>query len=125
MVLIDYLAELTYGMIILWCFLIWYIYFVFKYFDPAFDIWLRSFGIALFVGFALNINSFGTIDAILQADQFQVFRFFLIPFCVSSFPALLKGKGLLIFSLSFKENSIATVLCLIFIGFVEVCKIIV
>lgn len=125
MALIGYLAGLTYGMIILWCFLIWYIYFVFKYFDPAFDIWLRSFGIAVFVGFALNINSFGTIDGILHADPFQVFRFFLIPFCVSSFPALLKGKGLLIFSLSFKENSTATILCLAFIGLVEACKIVV
>jgi len=125
MTLIGYFAGLTDGMIILWCFLIWYLYFVFKYFDPAYDIWLRSFGIAIFVGFALNINSFGTIAATLSADPYQVFRFFLIPFCVSSFPALLKGKGLFIFSVSFKENITAIGLCMAFIGFVKVCRVII
>jgi len=110
-----YLNDMPYGMVILWCFMIWYIYFVIRYFDPSPDIWFRSVGIAILVGIALNINSFGTYDDILAADRYQVFRFFLIPFCVSSFPALLKGKGILVFSKDSKENITAMILCGMFV----------
>ena len=115
--MLDYFAEISQGMLILWCYMIWYCYFVYRYFDPSPDIWIRSIGISIFVGIALNLNAFGSIERSLNADPYVVFRFFLIPFCVSSFPALLKGKGFLIFSRSTRENLTASALCALFVGF--------
>ena len=113
----GYLSSLSNGMKILWCYLIWYVYFVSKYFVLDFDLWLRSLGIGLLVGFVLNLNAFGSFEGILRVkDKGQVLRFFVIPFCVSSFPVLIKDKGFLLFlSPSVNENLFALTLCIIFL----------
>jgi hypothetical protein len=103
---------------ILFCYLLWYIYFIVRYFDPQIELWLRSLGIAILVGFVLNINSFCTMKGILNAhNKWQVFRFFAIPFCVSSFPVLIKDKGFFVFfSPIMTENVTVSSLCLMFLA---------
>ena len=121
-----YLGGLTNGMKILWCYLIWYVYFVSRYFVPDLDLWQRSLGIALLVGFVLNINAFCSIRGILNAPKkAAVFRFFIIPFCVSSFPVVIKDKGFFLFlSPSLKENLTALTLCVIFLSIAWLSKLI-
>ncbi|MBW1722332.1 MAG: hypothetical protein JRH13_05820 [Deltaproteobacteria bacterium] len=119
-----YLANLHYGMKILWCYFLWYLYFVCTYFELDLELWSRSTGIAILVGFALNINGFGSIGKILSAkNKWQVFRFFLVPFCVSSFPSLIKGKGFwLFFSPEPGENLIACTICVLFLFLAWICE---
>ena len=114
-----YFSNLSYGMKILWCYLIWYIYFSCKYFESDPDLWLRTLGIALLVGLVLNLNAFYSLKGIINAkNKWQIFRFFAIPFCVSSFPVLVKDKGfLLFFSPRLEENLIAFSLCILLLSF--------
>ncbi|RLB02036.1 MAG: hypothetical protein DRG55_03845 [Deltaproteobacteria bacterium] len=86
--------------------------------------WSRSLGIALLVGFVLNINAFGSVRAIVEAeDKGQVFRFFAIPFCVSSFPVLMKGKGfILFFSPHLEEDLVALSLIALFLSLTWISK---
>jgi hypothetical protein len=73
----GYLSRLSNGMKILWCYLIWYLYFGFKYFESDLELRCRSLGIALLVGLALNINSFCSFKAIINASsKWQILRFF-------------------------------------------------
>jgi hypothetical protein len=52
-------------------------------------------------------------------DRWQAFRFFLMPFCVSSFSALVKGRGfLLVFSPVKSEVMAGLVACAAFLGVV-------
>ena len=115
--LASYLSSLSAGMKTLWCCLIWYVYFALKYFEPDVELWLRSIGIAVLIGVVLNLNAFHSFKNIRKtSNKWQVFRFFLIPFCVSSFPALIKDKGFIIFfSPSAWENLTALALCALFI----------
>jgi hypothetical protein len=88
--LVRYFAGLAPGKIALWCYLIWYLVVVLRYFDPAPAIWLNSLGISAVVGLALLLS----VDrARPVTDRWQTFRLFLMPFCVSSFAALIKGRG--------------------------------
>jgi len=49
--------------------------------------------------------------------------FFVIPFCVSSFPVLVKERGFfLFFSPVFKENAFALILCLAFLAITWISK---
>lgn len=112
----GYLSNLSHGMKVLWCYLIWYLYFAYKYFEPDVELWVRSLGIALLVGFVLNINAFCSIKGMVNTpNKWQIFRFLAIPFCVSSFPVLVNDKGFfLFFSPILKENIIVLSLCLAF-----------
>jgi hypothetical protein len=48
-------------------------------------------------------------------DRWMVVRFFLIPFCVSSFAALVKGHGfIVVFSPVARENALALGGCALF-----------
>jgi len=163
----NYLAELTAGRLILWCYLIWYLVVLVRYFDPGPSLWITSLGLSLIIGTALviNANSSGRMEArtstpspgtpgegwgegdsehqrrakfeitltpalsrstgrgsqSLKAptpalrqplDLWPTFRFYLTPFCVSSFAALVKGKGFfLVFSPHVSELLIAVLLC--------------
>ncbi|MBL7225026.1 MAG: hypothetical protein ISS59_02730 [Desulfobacteraceae bacterium] len=122
----GYLSRLSNGMKILWCYLIWYLYFGLEYFESDLELWRRSLGIALLVGLALNINAFCSFKGIINAsNKWQILRFFVIPFCVSSFPVLIKDKGfLLFFSPSLKENLIALSLCMLFLSLTWISKLV-
>src|SRR5256885_7040881 len=99
-------------MLILWCYFIWYLVVLVRYFDPSARIWLTSLGLSLIIGFALFISTTAAGPNRVRLDFWQGFRLFLMPFCVSSFAALVKGKGfILIFSPKPMEILIAAVLC--------------
>ncbi|MDO8771000.1 MAG: hypothetical protein Q7K57_20280 [Burkholderiaceae bacterium] len=89
--LVRYLAHLPNGRIVLWCYLLWYLNTVLHHFDPAPGIWMNSVGISAVIGVALILSVGGNHAAV--ADRWQTFRLFAMPFCVSSFSSLIKGKG--------------------------------
>ena len=102
-----YLATLTTGRIVLWCYAIWYIANVAQHFDPRPRLWLTSLGLSAIIGVALWISTNASGKGATPQDRWQVFRLFLMPFCVSSFAALVKDAGyVLIFPPSLRENLI-------------------
>src|SRR5260221_3043174 len=114
----SYFARLTRGRIVLWCYLIWYLFFAARYFDPSRDLWLTSLGLSGVIGLALFISTAGGDS---RLGRWQVIRLFLMPFCVSSFSALVKGRGfILIFSPRLYEDLMALGCCLAFCAFVAV-----
>ena len=110
--LLRYLANLSAGRLILWCYFIWYVVVLVRYFDPGPRLWLTSLGLSAIIGFALYISTVSAGTARVKLEFWQTFRLFLMPFCVSSFAALVKGKGfVLIFSPRLDEIGIAVGLC--------------
>lgn len=109
-----YLTTLSTGRLILWCYFIWYAVVLVRYFDPAPRLWLTSIGLSVIIGVALYISTAATGTTKVKLDRWQTFRLFLMPFCVSSFAALVKGKGfMLIFSPKPFENLLAVGLCVL------------
>ena len=107
-----YLATLSTGRLILWCYFVWYAVVLVRYFDPAPRLWLTSLGLSAIIGVALYISTAGSGTTKVKLDRWQTFRLFLMPFCVSSFAALVKGKDfILIFSPRPKEIMLAIALC--------------
>jgi hypothetical protein len=119
--LIRYLANLTTGKMVLWCFLIWYVATVIHHFDPAPAIWLNALGISAIIGVALYLSV--RDPAKPPPDRWTVLRLFLMPFCVSSFAALVKDAGfILIFPPSARENLIGLGAIAVFVAVVLVLK---
>lgn len=117
-----YFIALKKGKIALWCYLIWYLVTLFFYFDPSPAIWLNSLGISVVIGVALLLSvSNQTAQGV---DRWQVFRLFLMPFCVSSFSSLIKDHGfILIVPPRAIEQITAVGLCLAFIGIISLLKL--
>lgn len=121
--LIRYLANLSTGRLILWCYFIWYLVVLIRYFDPSLRLWLTSLGLSLIIGFALYLSTTASSTNQVKLDRWQTFRLFLMPFCVSSFAALVKGKGfILIFSPRPVEIFVAVGLCALLWCVVAVLK---
>ena len=119
---IQYLRELPLGKVVLWCYLIWYLVMVSLYFDPSLRLWLNSLGISAVIGTGLVLSVLPA-GGIRNLERWQVFRLFLIPFCVSSFAALIKEQGfILVFSSSFIDNSYAVGSCAVFVSVVLLLK---
>lgn len=105
--LIRYFSQLTPGRTVLWCYAIWYGVTVLRYFDPSPRLWLTSLGLSAIIGFALILSTRPAAGKAAPPDGWQTFRLFLMPFCVSSFAALVKDAGfLLIFPPSLRGNAI-------------------
>jgi hypothetical protein len=114
---LRYLSELTAGKIVLWCYFIWYLVTVAAHFDPSPALWLSSVGISAIIGLALHLSV--QHDAPLSLNRWQTFRLFLMPFCVSSFSALIKGQGyILVLPARSLELGLSLSLCAIFVVFV-------
>jgi hypothetical protein len=110
---LTYFARIENGKLVLWCYLIWWASTVFHHFDPSVNLWLNSVGISLVIGLAL-ILSVGGLRSATQ-NRWQTFRLFAMPFCVSSFASLIKGKHfILIFPPSLAEALTTAGLCLVF-----------
>jgi hypothetical protein len=110
--LTRYFARLSSGQLILWSYLIWYLVVLARYFEPNPRLWLTSLGLSLIIGFALFVSTTTSRTNRVKLDRWQTFRLFLMPFCVSSFAALVKGRGfILIFSPNLLENVTALGLC--------------
>ncbi|HTC54484.1 MAG TPA: hypothetical protein VK700_21280 [Steroidobacteraceae bacterium] len=88
---LGYMSELAPGKIVLWCYFIWYLVTVAAHFDASPGLWLSSLGISGIVGcgLLLSVQNRGSH----KPSGWQTFRLFLMPFCVSSFSALIKGQG--------------------------------
>lgn len=120
--LLRYLANLSTGRLILWCYLIWYGVVLVRYFDPSARLWLTSLGLSGIIGFALYLSTTAGSNPV-KLDFWTKFRLFLMPFCVSSFAALVKGKGfVLIFSPKPAEIMTAVGLCALLCAVVAVLK---
>ncbi|MGJ8692691.1 MAG: hypothetical protein ACSHW0_09430 [Thalassotalea sp.] len=113
----HYLSYLPNGKVVLWCYLIWWASTVIHHFDSSPSIWLNSIGISVVIGIALILSVGGLQSA--SKDGWQTFRLFAMPFCVSSFSSLIKGKGfILIFPPSTTELATAAGLCFSFVALV-------
>jgi hypothetical protein len=121
--LLRYLANLSTGRLILWCYLIWYLVVLVRYFDPNPQLWLTSVGLSLIIGYALFLSTTAAGSNKVRLDRWQTFRLFLMPFCVSSFAALVKGRGfILVFSPKLGEILIAAALCALLAGTVALLR---
>ncbi|MDX1952978.1 MAG: hypothetical protein SFY81_12420 [Verrucomicrobiota bacterium] len=119
--LISYLRNLNTGRLVLWCYLIWYLVVLVRYFDPNLSIWMTSLGLSAIIGAALYIST--TTGGKVKLGKWPTFRLFLMPFCVSSFAALVKGKNfVLIFSPNIYETGVAILLCSLLCGLVFLLK---
>jgi hypothetical protein len=110
--LTRYLANLSRGRLVLWCYFIWYVVVLVRYFDASIRLWLTSLGLSAIIGTALFISTAKTGAARVELEGWQIFRLFLTPFCVSSFSALVKGRGfVLVFSPKPSEILLGAGLC--------------
>jgi hypothetical protein len=121
--LIQYFYEIKLNKAILWCYLIWYIVIVYFYFDPSPKIWINAVGISAVIGTALLLSV--SSSKTNQRDYWQTFRLYLMPFCVSSFSALIKDQGfIIIISPKIGEMLVAILCCGLFLLVVSVIKLI-
>ena len=108
----HYLTHLTTGRLILWCYFLWYLVVLVRYFDPSPRIWFTALGLSLIIGTALTINATRSGSARLRLERWPTIRMFLFPFCVSSFSSLVKGRDfILIFSRNGGELASGATLC--------------
>ncbi|MDP1590430.1 MAG: hypothetical protein Q8M07_21940 [Prosthecobacter sp.] len=116
MPLIRYLQNLSTGRIILWSYFIWWTVSIIHHFDASPRIWVTSLGLSGIIGAALILSTRSSSGAATKMDPWVVFRLFLMPFCVSSFAALVKDAGyVLVFPPSFRENAIGLGIIAIFL----------
>ena len=108
------------GRLVLWCYLFWYLVVLVRYFDSNPQIWLTSIGLAIIIGVALYVSSTTGGN---KLGHWQTIRLFLMPFFVSSFSALVKGRGFtLVFSPDPLETLFAIAVCAAFCAVVWTLK---
>ena len=109
-----YFANLSPGKVVLWCFLIWYLATVIHHFDATPGIWLNALGISAIIGVALYLSV--REPGKPPPDRWTTLRLFLMPFCVSSFSQLIKGKGfVLVFPPDLGELTLSAAACAAFV----------
>jgi len=114
---LRYLAELSPPRLILWCYLLWYGGVLARYFDPSPQLWLSSLGISGIIGTGLYLSTAHGGRERTRLEPWQVVRLYMMPFCVSSFAALIKGRGfILVFDPSWTANLAAGAACAGFVG---------
>jgi len=123
MALLRYLAGLNPARTILWCYLIWYLTAVALYFDPSPSLWLTSIGVSAIMGYALWLSAVNSPTGRIKIGRWQLFRLYMAPFAVSSFAALVKGKGfILVVFPTLKENAIALGGCALFAAAAQLAR---
>jgi hypothetical protein len=121
--LIRYIYEIKLGKAILWCYFIWYIVVVYFYFDASPKIWINSVGISAVIGTGLMLSV--ASNKTNEKDFWQTFRLYLMPFCVSSFSALIKERGFIVFVPPKIQETIAAILCcVLFLSAIAVIKLV-
>lgn len=109
--------------VVLWCYFVWYAFVVVRYFEPSLTLWATSLGLSGIIGTGLYLSTAYAGDRRARLGLWPVFRFYLMPFCVSSFAALIKGHGfVLIFHPNLRDNVAALALCGAFVALVLACK---
>ncbi len=118
--LLRYFANLSVGRVVLWCYAVWYAVNVALHFDARPRLWLTSLGLSGIIGVALLLS---TRTPGVKTDGWMTFRLFLMPFCVSSFAALVKDAGyILIFPPTLRENEIGFGAVAAFLAIVTVLR---
>lgn len=121
--MLAYLGGLSPVKIALWCYLIWYLNVLTLYVEANPHLWLTALGIALIVGTANNLNALTVQRANVRYDPWPAFRFYLAPFCVASFAAMVKDRGfVLIFPPTLVENLRGLGACLFFLALVGLAR---
>ena len=115
--LVRYLARLNAAQRVLWCYLIWYLEVLGRYFDPNPRLWLSSAGISAISGTGLYLSTVHASEHKTALASWQIARLYIMPFCVSSFAALIKDRGfVLVFQPSQEANLEAAAACATFLG---------
>ena len=118
----SYIKNLSVSRMVLWCYFIWYLVMAGFHFVPTPRIWLTSLGISALIGTAFLLNA-ASGNGPVRAEPWQVFRLYLIPFCVSSFSSLVKDHGfVLVFSHHRRETGLALALCAGFLAIVSLVR---
>lgn len=103
--MLRYFSTLNFSRKVLWCYLLWWLHTVVRHFDPSPRLWINSLGISAIIGTALLLSTRNSSTGVTRLDGWQIFRLYLMPFCVSSFAALVKSAGfILVFPSSLMEN---------------------
>ena len=117
----SYLAKLSVARTALWCYFLWYLCTVVRHFDPAPAIWLNALGISAIIGLALYLSV--REPGKPPPDRWTIVRLFMMPFCVSSFSQLIKGRGfVLIFPPDLRELVVSLAACAAFVLLVGIVK---
>jgi len=115
--LVRYLAELTPPRMVLWCYLIWYGFVLARYFEPSARLWLSSLGIGAIIGTGLYLSTAHGGRTRTRLETWQIVRLYVMPFCVSSFAALIKGRSfVLVFDPAWAANAAPVAGCAAFVG---------
>lgn len=121
--LVRYLAELTLPRTVLWCYLIWYGFVLVRYFDSSLRLWLSSLGISAIIGSGLYLSTAHGGRIRTRLEPWQIARLYMMPFCVSSFAALIKGRGfLLVFDPSWTADAASLAGCASFVGVTQLAR---
>jgi hypothetical protein len=121
--LLRYLAQLTPPRTVLWCYLTWWLFTVGRYFDPSPRLWLSSLGISAIIGTALYLSTAHGGRTRTELERWQIIRLYLMPFCVSSFAALIKDRGfILVFHPTLRANLIGLGLCALFVALTRAAR---
>ena len=87
---------------------------VIHHFDTTPGIWLNALGISAIIGIALYLSV--REPGKPPPDRWTMMRLFLMPFCVSSFSQLIKGKGfVLVFPPDVHEIAVSFAACAVFV----------
>jgi len=90
---IRYLSELSPPRFVLWCYLIWWFGVAVPYFEPDVSLWTMSVGMSAIIGTGLYLSTAYAGVSRTSLPPWTVARLYMMPFCVSSFAALIKGRG--------------------------------
>lgn len=121
--LLFYLRDLNAARAVLWCYLIWYFGALLSCFDPSPTLWLSSLGISAIIGTGLYLSTAYAGTTKTQLNRYQIFRLYLMPFCVSSFAALIKGHGfVLVLHPTLAGNLRPLFACALFLSLVRAAK---
>jgi len=114
----TYLGALGAPRIGLWCCFIWWAFTVRRHFVPSPQLWFTALALAAVVGTALHLSATLAGKPAARLEKHQIVRLYLVPFCVSSFSALVKDRGFFLFFHPTPDaNAEATGLCMVFVAF--------
>lgn len=120
--LVRHFARLPVGLVILWCFLIWYLVMIVLHFEASPRLWLNALGMSVIMGTILRLSL--PHDGSAGREFWRMFRLYAIPFCVSSFSALVRDGGFYaIISPELRDNLVGTAGCLLFLGWIALARV--
>jgi hypothetical protein len=112
--MLQYLRELSVPRYVLWCYLIWWFGVAIPYFEPSWALWTTSLGMSAIIGTGLYLSTAYAGAVRVTLKPWTVVRLYLMPFCVSSFASLIKGRGfLLVFHPDLRGNAWPSAGCLL------------